>query len=105
MIEIRDEEFISSGLKLKATCTYTWSNHSDKLFAKNDQGSTVEDWEISISKQKDINNEIWMTLVQRDKDGNNITQIDFDAFDKQTLKEFISDLVDVYKYNYVKDKQ
>lgn len=101
MREIKDPGFISSGLMMKATCTYIWSNHSDPIFSKNKDGSTVEDWEISISKQKDINNEIWMTLVQRDKDGKNVTQIDFDAFDKQTLKQFIGDLVDVYKYNYV----
>ncbi len=106
MIQENSKDFISAGTTFKCTCTYNWSSHSKELFAKNDIGNTTENWEISINKQKDSNtNSTWMTIIQRDKDGQNLVQIDFDNCDREKLKEFINDLFTVYKHKFgPKDK-
>lgn len=102
MIRLREKDFISSGLHLELNCAYQSSLHTKELFGVDEHNNTVENWELSISKQADINNEIWMTLLARDKNGKNITQIDFMAFEKKKLKEFINDLIAVYNFNYKK---
>jgi len=101
MNNYKDKDFIDNSIKLKCSCTYQWSAHSKQIFAKDENGNTVEDWELSVSKQKEDGKELlWLCLIAKNKAGENITQIDFDNISKQKLKEFIKDLVEVYKYNF-----
>ena len=85
-------------INFKATCTYQGANHTDKLFVKDEMGNCVENWRFYISNDKVNNtNFSWMTLIAFDKDGNNITQIDFDEISKNDLSNLIKDLASLYK--------
>lgn len=93
-----ENDFKQAQINLKATCTYQGANHTDKIFVKDERGNCVENWRFYISNQKENNdNFTWFTLIAFDKDGNNITQIDFDNISKNDLSNLIKQLADLYK--------
>lgn len=93
-----ENDFKQAQINLKATCTYQGANHTDKIFVKDEMGNCVENWRFYISNDKVNNtNFSWMTLIAFDKDGNNITQIDFDEISKNDLSNLIKDLASLYK--------
>lgn len=94
----KENDFNNAKIKLKCTCSYMVANHTDKEFIK-DGNNFVENWDFHISnyKNEDKSNFIWFTLIARNKDNQNITQIDFDEISKNDLSNLIKDLVDLYK--------
>ena len=80
-------------VKLKAKVSYFESCHTDS-FNKDKNGNLVEDWKFFITKQ---DKSVWMTLVRYDKNGNNVTQIDFDNISKKKLGKYIKSLQKIYK--------
>jgi len=91
------KDYSKAKIKLKCTCSYMSAQHTNKEFIK-DGENFVEDWDFYISNQKEDNESlIWFTLIARNKEGDNLTQIDFDDISKNDLSDFIKKMVELYK--------
>mgnify|MGYP001194566059 CR=1 FL=1 len=89
-----NEDFISNKTRLRATLT----RYSEPVNFRTDGTNDIEDWDFYINKQNDSKiDSTWMSLVRRDKDGNNIDQLDFDDITKEDLGKFIQSLRAIYK--------
>ena len=92
------DKFNEAKIKLKCSCTYIGANHTDREFTKDENGSTVENWEFYISNfQDEHGNYLWFTLIAKNKEDKNITQIDFNDISKNDLSDLIKQLVNLYK--------
>jgi len=75
-----EDDFRQAKMKLKLTSSQLNINTS-----KND----VTEYDLYFSRQTTYENSMWLCLVKRDKDGNNIMQLDFDDIPKKTVKKMI----------------